>query len=516
MTKEQYDIIHRATLPELAKIYAAVWRDNSTEVVRDFILNDRFFLLTQVLDVAPAWHPWVLERCREVEADPDEYLDLWSRGHFKSTIITYAGVAQFVLANPEKSVCIMSYKAGAAEAFSSQIKTAFEKNDILAKCFPDVLWADRGDRRGDQWTVSDFTVRRKTNRKEASVSTSGLVTGMRTGGHYDLLVYDDTVTPESVTTPDQIQKTTDAWSMSLNLGTLNATKHWYIGTRYAMYDTYYAMLQTGTIKERRHICIDAEGKPVLLPLDEFNKKKAEMTSKDWASQMLQCPVGDGELLFREDWIHTFTRAPDIKMNYYILADTAQKQTNASDYTVFWVLGLGADNRYYWVDLVRDKLTQSQRCDKLFELVALWQPISVFYEENAAPDDPAYIRAEMDKRGHFDLRPFRQKSNSGSKELRIESLEPLYRAGLMWIQDQMRYRQYDGTYRNLTDDFFKNEFLSFPQVVHDDMLDAQASMNHADVKPFLAFPTVAAQRPKYSAYEEERGHKTDRNEGLFAR
>lgn len=517
MTKEQYDTLHAAPLDGLAQIYAGVWRDNSPALVREFILNDRFFLLTQVLDVAPAWHPWVLARCREVEADPDEHLDLWSRGHFKSTIITYAGVAQYILANPEKTVCIMSYKAGAAEAFASQIKTAFEKNDILAKCFPDVLWTDRPDRRGDQWTVSDFTVRRKTNRKEASVSTSGLVTGMRTGGHYDLLVYDDTVTPESVTTPEQIRKTTDAWSMSLNLGTLDGTRHWYIGTRYALYDTYYEMLKTGTIKERRHVCIDKDGKPVLLPQAEFDKKKAEMTSKDWASQMMQTPVGDGELLMKEEWMHAYRRLPEIPMNYYILADTAQKQTNASDYTVMWVVGLGADRRYYWADLVRDKLTQSQRCAKLFELVEKWRPVTVFYEENAAPDDPAYIRDEMARRGHFDLKPFRQKSNSGPKAQRIETLEPLYRAGLMWLPEALRYRQYDGSWRDLVQDFLRDEFLSYPQVVHDDMLDAQASMGNADVKPFMEFPTFKTA-PRFAAPEQARldalAARTD--DDLFAR
>jgi len=89
-----------------------------------------------------------------------------------------------------------------------------------------------------------------------------------------------------------IERTTAAWSMSLNLGTVGQTHHWYIGTRYSVCDTYAYMLKTGTIRERRHICHDEEGRPVLLPQAEYDKKKREMTSKDWASQMLQVPVGD--------------------------------------------------------------------------------------------------------------------------------------------------------------------------------------------------------------------------------
>jgi len=145
MDRRTYDHIHAAGLDELADIYAEVWRQNDPDVIRDFILNDRFFLLTQVLNVTVAWHPWVLERCREVEADPDEHLDLWSRGHFKSTIITFAGTTQEILRNPELCVCIISYKAGAADAFASQIKSAFETNEVLLRCFPDILWAERPD-----------------------------------------------------------------------------------------------------------------------------------------------------------------------------------------------------------------------------------------------------------------------------------------------------------------------------------------------------------------------------------
>ncbi len=101
MTDSQVSAIRAAPLPRLAEIYRRVWEANDRDVVRDFILNDRFFLLTQALGVAVAWHPWVYARCREVEADPDERLDLWSRGHFKSTIISFAGVVQEVLRNPE-------------------------------------------------------------------------------------------------------------------------------------------------------------------------------------------------------------------------------------------------------------------------------------------------------------------------------------------------------------------------------------------------------------------------------
>lgn len=520
MTAEQREAIWSLPLDTLGVFYRSVIERNDPHEIRELILNDRYFLLTIVLDVKVAWHPWVMERCREVERDPDEHLDLWSRGHFKSTIITYAGVAQYILNNPEHSVCIMSFKAGAADAFASQIKKAYESNATLLKCFPDILWSERATHEGDQWAVSEFTVKRRTNRKEASVSTSGLVSGMRTGGHYNLLVYDDTVTPESVTNAEQIERTTNAWSMSLNLGTVEDTKHWYIGTRYAMFDTYDYMLKLGTIKERRHICHDENGVPVLLPQKDYDLKKKEMTTRDWASQMLQQPIGEGELLMKEEWFNTYARPPDIPMNIYIAADTAQKVGKANDWTVFSVVGFGGDKRKYLLDLARDKLKQSDRCNKIFSLVEKWNPLIVFYEENAAPDDEEYIRRKMEERGRFSLKMFRRTSSGGSKRQHIESLEPEHREGLWWYPQAIKYRQYDGTTRDLIQDYLRDEFLVYPQVTHDDIMDCLSNFTaqNDDITPFLRYPTLKprAEMSEVDRYRLTGGRLGRSRGGIFGR
>lgn len=206
-------------------------KDNDAHTMRELCLTDLFFLLTVGLKRMDANRDWIYARCREVEASPDGHLDLWSREHYKSTIITFAKLIQDILNDPEVTIGIFSHTRPNAKAFLAQIAREFEGNSFLKGLFPDVLFADPR-KESPKWSLDEgIIVKRKGNPKESTVEAWGLVDGQPTSKHYRILNYDDIVTRESVTTPEMMLKTTQAWELSMNLGTEDGVVR-YIGTRY--------------------------------------------------------------------------------------------------------------------------------------------------------------------------------------------------------------------------------------------------------------------------------------------
>jgi len=163
--------------------------------------EDLFFLLVYVLGRADLNRDWYFERCREVQAAPNGYLDLWGREHGKSSLITFGLTIQDILNDPEITVGIFSYSRPIAKAFLRQIKTEFETNEMLRSLFPDILWANP-QRDSPKFSEDDgIIVRRKGNPKESTVEAWGLVDSTPVSKHFRLMVYDDVVTGESVSTP---------------------------------------------------------------------------------------------------------------------------------------------------------------------------------------------------------------------------------------------------------------------------------------------------------------------------
>lgn len=462
--------------------------------LRHLAQTDLYFLLRYVLNRADIERQWLFDRCREVQANPNGYLDLWAREHYKSTIITFGLTIQDILNDPDVTIGIFSHTRPIAKAFLRQVKRELESNQQLKDLFPDIIWANPS-KEAPKWSEDEgIIVRRKSNPKEATVEAWGLVDGQPTSKHYKKLVYDDVVTRESVTTPEMIAKTTEALELSFNLGAEGGHKR-FIGTRYHFNDSYKTVMHRGTAIPRIHTATDDgtfEGEPVLLTRERLIEKRRDQGPYTFNCQMLQNPVADSTQGFKREWLKHYEGDCSIGTNKYLLVDAANEKRKTSDYTSMWVIGLGQDGNYYALDMVRDRLNITERAELVIKLHRKWKPMQVRYEKYGMMADVEFIkRLQTEQNYRFDII---EVGGQLPKPDRIRRLVPIFEQGKFYLPQALFKTDYEKIPRELVNTFVEEEYMAFPVSIHDDMLDALARIAEPDLP--LVWPQVEEEPERY--------------------
>ena len=433
------DFLPTASYVQALKVYDEVTGDKNLDsvVIAEMGLCDRFFLLTMILNRGDAYHPWLYERCREVEASPDGHIDLWAREHYKSTIITFAGTIQEFAKEPPMTIGIFSHTRPIAKAFLQQIKQECERNAMLPVLYPDSFWVNP-EKQAKPWSL-DGGLRMKgwTPSNTMSIEAHGMVDGQPTSKHFKLMIYDDVVTRESVSTPEMIQKTTEGWELSRNLSAINEDgkrRTWYIGTRYNFADSYQTMLDRKVAVPRIYPATDdgsVDGNPVFFSVDDWEERKRETKGATLAAQMLQNPLAGEEQKFKPEWIRRYEVRPQT-LNVYIMCDPAgneKKDDNCN--TAIGVVGVDAQLNKYLLDGVCHKISLPERWALLKKLRRKWlqapgvQIVQVGYERYGMQSDIAHFEEMMKIENYFfDIKELSwPREGSGAKNARIGRLEP---------------------------------------------------------------------------------------------
>lgn len=197
--------------------------------------TDLKFLVTKIMQM-PRWsEPLHTDALNVINAPGDRKLLLLPRGHQKSTIFSVALTIQEILRNPDIRVKIISATWPLAKDLLHQTKSILEQSALPEIFGPFLLPKCR-------WTTDVIDVAQRTKwLKDPTISTGGIDTG-KTGGHCDLMIFDDIVTPENTTTPDQVRKVVDGYQACLPLLDPGG-KLLIIGTRYVMADIYGYLIE---------------------------------------------------------------------------------------------------------------------------------------------------------------------------------------------------------------------------------------------------------------------------------
>lgn len=507
------------------QMHASPQCDNWT--LAEIAKGDRFFLAVHLLNRPDVIHPWLYARIREVEAAPDGYLDLWFREGYKSTVITFFGIIQEIIRDPELTIAIFSFNKSVARKFLKQIKYELETNVKLKTLYPDIFYDDP-QKFSPGWSEdAGLIVKRKGNPKEPTLASSGLVDGQPTGAHYMLRVYDDVVTVDSVTSPEMVTKTLEAWSLSTNLGARGPnglSRFQMVGTRYHLSDPYHDMMEMGAVKPRIYPATDnglRDGNPVFLSVATWEEKKKMQTTRVLAAQMLQNPAAGNAAIFDKDWLKFMDIRP-ATLNVYILCDPASSKKKGSDRTAMPVIGVDSAGNRWLLDGFHHRMGLSERWRNLRALRKVWmampgvQSVKVGYERYGSTSDLEHFELEMQRdREHFEIHELAwPREGPGSKIDRVQRLEPDFRGGRFFLpavtptrdvngvyvpvetKNQLAMRAQGQAFRILAPTHrkdeegrlyslnknFLDEYLTFPFCVHDDLIDAMSRIYDIEAVP----------------------------------
>ncbi|MDP2621236.1 MAG: phage terminase large subunit [Hyphomicrobiales bacterium] len=495
---EQVAALRRLTLEQTIAYWDALEAKGRAEgklnqVVRLLVLSDLFYLLARVCKRVDMLNEFAFARCREVEAAPDGFLDLWAREHFKSSIITFALTIQDILRDPEITFGIFSHTRPIAKAFLRQIMRELEANKTLHAAFPDVLWGE-DVRAAPKWSEDDgIIVKRQSNPNEATIEAWGLIDGQPTSKHFKVLLYDDVVVAGSVTTPEMLSKTMTEMERSYNLGTTPGVKRG-AGTRWHFNDAYKTVVDRGTFVPREHPGREGgteEGESVFWPDEIHQQKRRDMGPYTYAAQILLNPKADAEMGFRREWLRFYTKTPPHdSLNCYILVDSANTKRKESDYTAMWVVGLGRDGNLYALDIVRDRLNLTERVDRLFTLHRKYKPKQVRWERYGNMSDAEAVKREQENQNYrFDVM---EVAGQTSKDDRIRRLIPYFENGKFYLPRTLHVTDWQKNIVDLVHSFVEEEFYPFPTCLHKDLLDSLSRIAEPDLK--LVWPKEEKPQP----------------------
>jgi hypothetical protein len=475
-------------------------------IMRALCLGDLFFLMIYVLKMEFADIDWVFDRAREYQAAPDGYCDLWSREHFKSSTITFAGTIQDILRYPEQTNVIFSITRPLAKQFLLQIKRELEKNGLLKALFPDVLY-ENPEKESLKWSEdAGLIVKRTGNPKESTLEAWGLADDSQpTSKHYDRIIYDDVVTEKSVTNPEMITRATSGVRLSLNLGKTDPktgkdlTKRRFIGTRWDLNDTYETIIRDGIAKERTRPGVRMHEDGSLEGIGYWDKETIEQKRKDFGEYIFACqilldPKAASQQKFNEADLRYWDGETLRNLNLYLVVDPAgSKKQKDADFTVFTLFGVDELENRMIVKIIRDKLSLPERCSRLFSLLRQYpRIIRVGYEQIGMQSDIEHIEwMKKEENFRFEIQPLGAKGRSSSKGITygkinkndaIASLSgPLSRHAI-WLPYHCWYTDYTGTERDMVRVFIDEEYTRwYPgSQCHDDMLDTLHMMYHEDM------------------------------------
>lgn len=243
------------------------------------------------------------------------------RGHLKSCVVTKGWAIQQVLRNPNVRILIANAIWDNARGFVQTIMHYFNDGGKLSRLYGS-FFPESKNKLGLSWTTDAITIRQRTVPQDAATITSTGVERTQASQHYDIIILDDVVVRENISTKEQRDKVKRFFSDCLDLlepkGILVV-----VGTTWHHDDLYSAipsddsefrgLLHDPDFKVFKRIAEQGTPDSVIFKkkfsYDELMKIKAKKGIYEYSSQYLLNPYPEEDQTFKKTWIR-YWRWPD--------------------------------------------------------------------------------------------------------------------------------------------------------------------------------------------------------------
>lgn len=440
-------------------------------------LRDLFTFNKEILHVedgGQALAPFHDEMCKFVMQPSGKKLMLLPRGHLKSTLVTVGYSLLRIAENPEVRILIANATYDMATSFLGQIKKHLQGNETFRNYYGDM------SSNAEKWSENMITVPKRrpfTPKKEATVTAYG-VGGNLVSQHYDLIIMDDIVNRDFVTTPEQIQKTILFYKDALDLLEPQG-KIIIIGTRWADADLY-GWIMDKTSPEKNYEKFDTMVKQAyegnletgenfvsLFPTKFTRQVLLELKQAkgpvEFSAQYMNEPLPQESAKFKIDWFKR-TYEDELKLrniNMFTMVDPAIGQRKTSDKTAIVTIAVDEYNNWWVVNIIWDHMLPNQIIDAVFQNFEYHKPVKIGIELVSFQKSLQYALVDEMRRRNIFL-PIVELKADRSKAERIEGLIPRYANGTIYHLESCPFIS------NLED-----ELMRYPVGKHDDIIDALA-------------------------------------------
>jgi len=406
--------------------------------------------------------------CDVVQNDDDfkRIAIILPRDWFKSSLGSVAYPIFRAINNPNVRILIVQNSMSNARKKLQSIKQTIENNKLLTVLYPHLK-----PRTGSTWTAECLTVNRTGAYPEGTFEAAGTGTAV-TSRHYDLIIEDDTVSPQIDDMTGVVQQPTQM-EIEKAIGFHRLThplllhpsnsKIVVIGTRWCEHDLLgWIMNNTKNFK----IISRSARENGLTIWDRYNDSvlnelETSLGPYMFATLFMNLPINDINAVFKRDWIKYYETIPKNNIAYCTSVDPASAKsegTSDPDYTV--VLTTCIDTRTGDINIVhytRGRMNPGEQVDAIIDHYRAYKPLVVKVEAIAYQRTLGYW---LSKRQDYLGMPFYvelEKGMTGSKEDRIRGLQPFFASGKIALRTDMGE--------------LERELMSFPNGTHDDIIDS---------------------------------------------